>query len=245
MEGRIEAANNNCGRLFLTPIDQDPCAQADGHDAPRLIDEAVPCVVAVIDDVVLISEHPAGEPVVAHEAHHVHRPARMGAWVLVNRIWYYLTRRGQHQTCFALRGGARASGASRLSAHLATPRGMVPDRMARGRTRADEILSVHTARKHYPASSGERHQAVLADRTGLPGPQTGTWAQPLRGARVTWLSPSRHAVHRRLRIPPLRKGSNSPLRTTQRRSFQRTSPTQRLSTTRIPRSGLSVTSRTP
>ena len=69
--------------------------------------------------------------------------------------------------------------------------------------------------------------------------------RPLRGTRVAWLSPSRHAVHRRLRIPPLRKGSDSPLRTTQRRSYQRTSPTRRLSTTRIPRSGLSVTSRTP
>lgn len=29
-----------------------PLAQADGHDAPRLIDEAVPGEAAVIDDVI-------------------------------------------------------------------------------------------------------------------------------------------------------------------------------------------------
>ena len=121
---------------------------------------------------------------------------------------------------------------------------MVPDRMARGRSRADEILSVHTARKHQPARTGERYQAALADRAGLPGPQAGTWARPLRGARVAWLSPSRHAVHRRIRIPDLRKGSDSPLRTMQHRSHQRASPSQRLSTPRIPRSDLNVMSQT-
>src|SRR5260370_37710862 len=51
-------------------------------------------------------------------------------------------------------------------------------------------------------------------------------------------------MHRRLRIPDLRKGSDSPLRTTRRPSHQRTSPSRRLSTPRIPRSGLSVTSQT-
>src|SRR5260370_15775595 len=51
-------------------------------------------------------------------------------------------------------------------------------------------------------------------------------------------------MHRRLRIPDLRKGSDSPLRTTRRPSHQRTSPSRRSSTPRIPRSGLSVTSQT-
>src|SRR5260370_12292043 len=44
-------------------------------------------------------------------------------------------------------------------------------------------------------------------------------------------------MHRRLRIPDLRKGSDSPFRTTRRPSHQRTSPSRRLSTPRIPRSG--------
>jgi len=118
---------------------------------------------------------------------------------------------------------------------------MVPDRMACRRTRANEILSVHAARKHQPPRLGERHQAAVADRARLPGPQTGARAWPLRGARVAWLSSSRHAVHRRIRIPDLRKGSDSPLRTKRRHSRRRTSPSRRLSTPRIPPSDLNVT----
>ena len=39
----------------------------DGHNAPRLIDELAPRLAAVIHDIVAGSEHPVGEPVVAHE----------------------------------------------------------------------------------------------------------------------------------------------------------------------------------
>src|SRR4051794_16007466 len=104
-----------------------------------------------------------------------------------------------------------------------------------------KILSVHAARKHQPPRLGERYQAAMADRARLPGPETGTRARPLRGARVAWLSPSRHAVHRRIRIPDLRTGSDSPLRTKRRHSRRRTSPSRQLSTPRIPRSDLNVT----
>src|SRR3954447_12688029 len=107
---------------------------------------------------------------------------------------------------------------------------MVPDRMARRRTRANQILSVHAARKHQPPGLGERYQAAVADRARLPGPETGARAGPLRGARVAWLSSSRYAVHRRIRIPDLRTGSDSPLRTKRRHSRRRTSPSRRLST---------------
>jgi hypothetical protein len=34
-----------------------PIAQPDGHDAPGLLDEAVPVVAAVIDEVVVVAEH--------------------------------------------------------------------------------------------------------------------------------------------------------------------------------------------
>src|SRR6266496_2937898 len=44
-----------------------PIAQADRHDGPRLVDEVVPGVAAVIDDVVVGLEHAVGEPVVADE----------------------------------------------------------------------------------------------------------------------------------------------------------------------------------
>jgi len=42
-------------------------AQSDGHDAPGLIDELVPCLAAVIDEVVIRFEDAVGEPVVAHK----------------------------------------------------------------------------------------------------------------------------------------------------------------------------------
>src|SRR6267378_1869439 len=44
-----------------------PIAQADRHDGPRLVDEAVPGKAAVIDDVVVGLEDAVGEPVVADE----------------------------------------------------------------------------------------------------------------------------------------------------------------------------------
>src|SRR5580700_241102 len=44
-----------------------PVAQADGHDRPRLIDQLVPGVAAVVEDIFVGSEYPVGEPVVAHE----------------------------------------------------------------------------------------------------------------------------------------------------------------------------------
>ena len=38
-----------------------------GHDAPRLIDELVPCLAAVIDEIVVRFEDAVGEPVIAHK----------------------------------------------------------------------------------------------------------------------------------------------------------------------------------
>src|SRR3546814_20919606 len=42
-------------------------SSSDGHDAPRLVDELVPRLTAVVDDVVVGGEDPVGEPVIAHE----------------------------------------------------------------------------------------------------------------------------------------------------------------------------------
>ena len=43
-----------------------PLAQSDGHDAPWLIDELVPCFAAMVDEIVIGFEDAVGEPVVAH-----------------------------------------------------------------------------------------------------------------------------------------------------------------------------------
>ena len=40
---------------------------SDGHDFPRLVDEPVPGKAAVVEDVLVGSEDPVREPVVAHE----------------------------------------------------------------------------------------------------------------------------------------------------------------------------------
>ena len=44
-----------------------PFPASDGHDPPRLIDELVPSLAAMVDDVVMGCEDAVGEPVVAHE----------------------------------------------------------------------------------------------------------------------------------------------------------------------------------
>src|SRR5258708_17588692 len=62
--------------------------------------------------------------------------------------------------------------------------------------------------------------------------------------RVAWLPPSWHHVHRSLRIPDLREGDDSPLRTSFRHAAPATCRTRQLSTPRIPPCGLNGTSQT-
>lgn len=57
-----------------------PLAQSDGHDAPGLIDEAVPGEAAVIDDVVVGFEDAVRQPVVAHELPDVLDRVQLGAF---------------------------------------------------------------------------------------------------------------------------------------------------------------------
>lgn len=44
-----------------------PVAHSDRHDAPRLFDELIPGLAAVVEDCVVGLEHAIGEPIVAHE----------------------------------------------------------------------------------------------------------------------------------------------------------------------------------
>ena len=57
-----------------------PLAQSDGHDAPGLIDELVPGVAAVIDEIVVGFEDAVREPVVAHELPDVLDRVELGAF---------------------------------------------------------------------------------------------------------------------------------------------------------------------
>ena len=56
-----------------------PLPHADGHDAPRLIDEVVPGEAAVVDDVVVGFEDAVRQPVVTHELPDVLDRVELGA----------------------------------------------------------------------------------------------------------------------------------------------------------------------
>jgi hypothetical protein len=44
-----------------------PITKPDRHDGPRLVDELVPNIAAVLEDVVVVAEDAIGASVVAHE----------------------------------------------------------------------------------------------------------------------------------------------------------------------------------
>ena len=57
-----------------------PLAQSDGHDPPGLLDELVPSVAAVVDDIVVGFEDAVGEPVVAHKLPDVFHGVELGGF---------------------------------------------------------------------------------------------------------------------------------------------------------------------
>ena len=62
-----------------------PISQTDGHDGPRLIDEFVPGIATVVEDIVVGEEHAVGEPVVADELPDVLDRVEFGA---LRRQWH-------------------------------------------------------------------------------------------------------------------------------------------------------------
>src|SRR5262249_25734195 len=82
---------------------------------------------------------------------------------------------------------------------------MAFDRMARRGERADQILAFNVATKDHFRKASRSNQAALAHRARLSGSQTRGRARAFRRARLAWLPPPRHAVHRGLRIPGLRE----------------------------------------
>ena len=87
-------------------------------------------------------------------------------------------------------------------------------------------------------------EAALAHRARLSGTQAGGRAFAFRGARLAWLSSPRYAVHRVLRLPDLRAGDDSPLRTSFHQALPAGCLIRGLSTPRLRRCGPNVTSQT-
>src|SRR5271166_6077894 len=110
--------------------------------------------------------------------------------------------------------------------------------------KADQILALDPSRRHRLPSSGRHRQAALAHRTRLSGTQAGGRARAFRRAWVARIPSPRHPVHCSLRIPDLRAGDDSPLRTSFHHAVPGTCRTRRLPIQRIRRYGPSDTSRT-
>jgi len=79
-----------------------------------------------------------------------------------------------------------------------------------GGCRTVQILARDLAAGDIVGRVGRHRQAQMAHRARLPGTQAGDRSRPLRGARLAWLSPPRHARHRGLRIPRQGEESDSP-----------------------------------
>ena len=112
---------------------------------------------------------------------------------------------------------------------------MAADRVAQRRTGADQILALDPSRRYRLSTPGRTRQTTLADRARLSGAQARGRARAFRRPRMARLSSSRHAVHRRLRLPGLREGDDSPLRLSSRQAVQDTCRSQRLPTQRLRR----------
>ncbi len=119
-------------------------------------------------------------------------------------------------------------------------------RFARLRVRVapDQILALDPSSRHQFSCSGRLRQAALAHRARLSGAQAGGRARAFRRSRMARLPSPRHAVHRGLRVPDLRAGDDSPLRTSFRQVIPGASGIRRLPTQRIRRYGPNATSRT-
>ena len=134
-----------------------PLAHSDGHDAPRLIDELVPCEATMVDDVVVGFEDAVRQPVVAHELPDV-----------LDRVELRTPRRQRHQRDV---GGHDQFGRS-------MPSGLIEqkDRMRPGRDVEGDLLEMHAHR--LAVTTGHDDAGSLA----FSG--TDRAEQPCRGATL-------------------------------------------------------------
>ena len=159
-----------------------------------------------------------------------------------------LARGNEGRSRLALCRAARAPVASRHVAHRTVAGGMAADRVARRQGRAAQILALDIADRHVHRNARRYGETALAHRARLPGLEAGDRSRPLRRARLARLPPPRDALDRSLRIPGLRKESDSPLSANPPRALARHPAAARGLQAAWPRpSGLSAThqSRSP
>jgi SRSO17 transposase len=159
---------------------------------------------------------------------------------LANHAWRTITwREGS--------GAPLRSRFARVRVRIAPSRGAAgdaADRVAAGRSRAHQVLALQSRPQDVIPSAGRYRQNALAHRARLPGTQAGDRARPLRRARMARLPSSRYTVYRRLRIPDLRTGDDSPLGTSWHPEVHETCHSRWLPTPRRRRSDPNGTSPT-
>src|SRR6266436_4747254 len=89
---------------------------------------------------------------------------------------------------------------------------MVVDRMAGARERTDQVLVFYVRGPYHTERVGETSETSLDYRTRLPRVEARDGTRPFRRSGLARISPSRHVMHRRLRLPGRGKTSFFPLR---------------------------------
>src|ERR1700683_4243172 len=78
---------------------------------------------------------------------------------------------------------------------------MVVDRMAGAGQRTDQVLAFYSPSPHDTERAGETSETSLDYRTRLPRAEARVGTGTLRRSGLARFSPSRHVMHRRLRLP--------------------------------------------
>src|SRR5580658_4171612 len=89
---------------------------------------------------------------------------------------------------------------------------MVVNRMAGARERTDQVLAFYSSGPDHTERVGETSETSLDYRTRLPRTEARVGTGTLRRSGLARFSPSRHVMHRRLRLPRRGKKSFFPLR---------------------------------
>src|SRR2546426_10100767 len=89
---------------------------------------------------------------------------------------------------------------------------MVVDRMAGAGERTDQVLAFYSPGPYHTERVGETSETPLDYRTRLPRTEARVGTGTLRRSGLARFSPSRHVMHRRLRLPGRGKKSFFPLR---------------------------------
>src|ERR1017187_8053657 len=118
---------------------------------------------------------------------------------------------------------------------------MVVDRMAGAGERTDQVLAFYSFGPDHTERIGETSETPLDYRTRLPRAEARDGTGTLRRSGLARFSPSRHVMHRRLRLPRRGKKSFFPLRKRRSTGLTRHETSAGVPPPRLAACGLNVT----